>query len=367
MGRYRHALASLISAVCAVSAACPSRADEPAWPVPRFSETPITSDGGHAIEGTSTADAWAWRARLGSRYAYGAGLADRASQVRADLVFGLGLPVGLETAVRVPGCWTIGAEDDPRLDARPSRLEGMSEDGVAMGDLGIALLWSWADPDHGGLGLLVGLLGTVPTGDNDRLAGEGGFTIEPMASFALQVLGARVSINLSYRVREERDAHVGGERFEQDDDLVWRAALRIPKEHDVAWSIEAEGTVGLATYEGGRPGSDSRPVWLGGGVDFPVSRARRLGLFAGFGLDGVMSPVFSAGLWFAWMPVLPDEDGDGVGGASDECPLLAEDRDGFEDGDGCPDLDNDEDGFPDDEDACPDEPAGDLSDDGCAR
>jgi hypothetical protein len=50
---------------------------------------------------------------------------------------------------------------------------------------------------------------------------------------------------------------------------------------------------------------------------------------------------------------------------ADECPLLAEDRDGYEDGDGCPDHDNDGDGFPDDEDQCPDQPAGDFSDDGC--
>ena len=106
-------------------------------------------------------------------------------------------------------------------------------------------------------------------------------------------------------------------------------------------------------------------MWLGAGVDFPLGRAYRLGLFAGFGLAGEAAPLFTAGMRFQLNPVLPDEDRDGVGGIADDCPLLKEDRDGFEDRDGCPDLDNDHDGFPDDEDACPIDPAGDFSDDGC--
>ena len=52
----------------------------------------------------------------------------------------------------------------------------------------------------------------------------------------------------------------------------------------------------------------------------------------------------------------PDPDDDGVYGPADRCPDDAEDRDGFEDGDGCPELDNDGDGVPDDADRCRDEP-----------
>jgi OmpA-OmpF porin, OOP family len=52
----------------------------------------------------------------------------------------------------------------------------------------------------------------------------------------------------------------------------------------------------------------------------------------------------------------PDPDGDGIVGASDKCPELAEDKDGFEDEDGCPDPDNDKDGIPDLRDKCPNEP-----------
>ncbi|HEY0708814.1 MAG TPA: OmpA family protein [Polyangia bacterium] len=48
-----------------------------------------------------------------------------------------------------------------------------------------------------------------------------------------------------------------------------------------------------------------------------------------------------------------DQDGDGIPDATDKCPTVKEDRDGFEDEDGCPDPDNDRDGIPDDKDACP--------------
>jgi len=51
-----------------------------------------------------------------------------------------------------------------------------------------------------------------------------------------------------------------------------------------------------------------------------------------------------------------DTDGDGIPDSQDQCPLLAEDWDGFQDFDGCPDLDNDQDGIPDVRDQCPNDP-----------
>jgi OOP family OmpA-OmpF porin len=63
-----------------------------------------------------------------------------------------------------------------------------------------------------------------------------------------------------------------------------------------------------------------------------------------------------------------DPDGDGIAGASDRCPNVAEDRDGFQDEDGCPDPDNDGDGVLDATDKCPTEPEtknGFQDEDGC--
>ena len=64
----------------------------------------------------------------------------------------------------------------------------------------------------------------------------------------------------------------------------------------------------------------------------------------------------------------PDNDGDGIPDANDQCPNEPEDKDGFQDEDGCPDRDNDNDGIPDAADKCPNEPEdkdGFEDDDGC--
>jgi OOP family OmpA-OmpF porin len=51
-----------------------------------------------------------------------------------------------------------------------------------------------------------------------------------------------------------------------------------------------------------------------------------------------------------------DRDGDGIPDDIDQCPDVAEDKDGFEDEDGCPDYDNDKDGIYDTQDECPNDP-----------
>ena len=63
-----------------------------------------------------------------------------------------------------------------------------------------------------------------------------------------------------------------------------------------------------------------------------------------------------------------DRDGDGILDDVDQCPDVAEDKDGFEDEDGCPDFDNDGDGIADNNDQCPNDPEdldGFQDEDGC--
>ncbi len=67
-------------------------------------------------------------------------------------------------------------------------------------------------------------------------------------------------------------------------------------------------------------------------------------------------------------PAPGDQDGDGILDNVDQCPRVAEDKDGFEDEDGCPDPDNDKDGIPDATDKCPTDPEdkdGFEDEDGC--
>ncbi|MDB5050147.1 MAG: Myxococcales trans domain protein [Fibrobacteres bacterium] len=68
-----------------------------------------------------------------------------------------------------------------------------------------------------------------------------------------------------------------------------------------------------------------------------------------------LQPTLSGFLQIAWegFPLRRDRDHDGVPDARDGCPLVPEDRDGFQDEDGCPDPDNDGDGVLDGSDGCP--------------
>ncbi len=59
------------------------------------------------------------------------------------------------------------------------------------------------------------------------------------------------------------------------------------------------------------------------------------------------------GVSYAFGGPAKDSDGDGIPDDKDKCPNQAEDKDGFQDGDGCPEIDNDQDGVVDSADRCP--------------
>jgi OmpA-OmpF porin, OOP family len=365
-----HRLALILSftmvVVFSLSMTAMVRAADAPFIVSRFAEAPVTYDGAHTVEGTATAPTFAWHARQQVRYQFDFGLANRAGQFVLDQIFGLGLPLRLEAALSFPVGWTIGSKAPADGKPGPRHLDGMAEDGPGIGDLKPVLLFSAYESQESGLGLLLGVELGIPTGDHDRLLGEGGFSMDGLVALAFEVFGSRLAFNLLYRLRpEHRYTDDANKPFEQDDDIVWRVGLRIPRKNDVAWAVEAEGAVGILTDDGIWPKSPSRGVWLGAGVDYPLGRLHRMGMNIGLGLTGQATPSFTFGMTLMWQPVLPDEDKDGVPGVSDECALLNEDWDGFQDDDGCPDLDNDKDGWPDDEDKCPLAPGDDFSEDGC--
>ncbi len=102
----------------------------------------------------------------------------------------------------------------------------------------------------------------------------------------------------------------------------------------------------------------------------PLDGAPAGDILDGASTDAAMPPLpaFDAAAFDAAAAADPDPDGDALAGAADACPSAAEDRDGFEDGDGCPDPDNDRDGVLDPVDRCPTEAEvfnGVDDDDGC--
>lgn len=114
---------------------------------------------------------------------------------------------------------------------------------------------------------------------------------------------------------------------------------------------------------------DTSPLEAVGGARLKVGKALSVLAGGGAGLSqGVGAPGFRLFAAVGYAPDFRDSDGDGIANDKDNCPLVPEDKDGFEDRDGCPDDDNDGDRRPDSMDKCPDQ-AEDLDgfedDDGC--
>ncbi|MEO5770260.1 MAG: OmpA family protein [Polyangia bacterium] len=113
---------------------------------------------------------------------------------------------------------------------------------------------------------------------------------------------------------------------------------------------------------------DSIPVGNETGYDGPDFEALG-GLYLNFGeVERSRQTIVEREVVNVLPPAPADPDGDGIVGANDKCPNVAEDKDGFEDEDGCPEADNDKDGIPDAQDKCPNKPEninGIDDDDGC--
>ena len=114
---------------------------------------------------------------------------------------------------------------------------------------------------------------------------------------------------------------------------------------------------------------DTSPIEASGALRLRTGKSISVLAGGGAGItEGVGSPQLRVFAGVGYAPDFRDTDGDGIANQNDGCPLLAEDRDGFEDRDGCPDEDNDKDRRLDAEDKCVNE-AEDLDgfedDDGC--
>ncbi|MEY4514075.1 MAG: hypothetical protein RLZZ450_6197 [Pseudomonadota bacterium] len=112
------------------------------------------------------------------------------------------------------------------------------------------------------------------------------------------------------------------------------------------FSLKAELVGALAFV-----GTHDVPLEARGGLTYGRDVVFTVGGGAGI-LGDVGSPLFRVFAGVQWTPVFRDADHDGFEDESDRCPRQAEDRDGFEDGDGCPDPDNDGDHILDALDKC---------------
>jgi hypothetical protein len=233
---------------------------------------------------------------------------------------------------------------------------------AAVGDLSVAAKATlFAPGDLGGFGLAA--LGRVfaPTGNQRSYIGDGSVRGELRLLSELQLLALVFRATAGARVRGQERTLLddGTDDFQFGNELPWGAGLTfrpqilgIDRLGRWRWTVEARGSVALTPTFAAGPQS---PAIIGAsarytvdeisgiaGVEFPLN-------------DAIGNPMVRPVLGLSWAPRFEDADKDGIEDADDECPELAEDRDGFEDTDGCPDFDDDDDGVPDESDRCPKE------------
>jgi len=280
---------------------------------------------------------------------------DSLMQLQAGVGFGIADILELELVLPV----VLSSEGDE------TRLAGIGDSGV--GDMLARLRWQilGRDTRGDGFGLNFGVGVGLPTGKAEAGSGDGGLTILPTLALSFGAGPVLVAANVGARVRTDSGAY---NNIDLGSELLWGVGADFRVAEPIAIGLELFGAAGFDDF-GAKP---ETPVELAAGVKARFLGGLHVEVGGGAGLvPGYGSPEFRvfAGLqWAEYGPGEPDTDGDGLVDSEDQCPLEAEDKDGFEDKDGCPDPDNDKDGVLDQNDRCRDVPE-DIDDfedsDGC--
>jgi large repetitive protein len=259
------------------------------------------------------------------------------SRLIAELSLSMGAFNRFEVGLALPVIFYQGGQESLQLP-RPSA--------TGIGDL--RLVPKVRLRGHGLAGLSLALLAAArfPTANEDALGGSGG-AFEP--ALVLGYRRAQLSLHASagYRLQQARRLF----NLAVSDQLLFSAGA-LYRIHSI--SALAELTVASAASS---PFTERQrtPLQAMFGARYARSGFTATvgigpGIVPGFGAPQV--EIFTA---LAYAPWGVDSDGDRVPDEVDGCPLVPEDRDGFEDNDGCPDPDNDHDGILDEDDKCPNE------------
>ncbi|HKU39371.1 MAG TPA: OmpA family protein, partial [Polyangiales bacterium] len=299
-----------------------------------------------------------------------------ADQLGADVLAAVGILDRWEIGIDLPLSWLRSGESTV-LDA--------SDGEFGVGDLHVstklALLARDRVPRPRGFGFGVLLDAYVPTGQDDRLQGEG-FRFEPalVLDYAFRA-GPRIGLQAGYRVRpkvELMDSKL-------DDAVALGAGIDVPVDADrhVHALAEVTGDIGVMHSDWSKA---TYPIEALLGARYLSTGGLMLQGAFGMGVNGgIGAPDYRVLLGASYRartrpapepepePVYEvaepkDSDGDGILDRSDKCPDQPEDQDGFSDADGCKDPDDDGDGVLDEHDACPREAEdsdGFADDDGC--
>jgi OOP family OmpA-OmpF porin len=267
------------------------------------------------------------------------------SMVAGELTAAYGLTSSLQVALALPIVFSIAGDGIDPATAMAS-ADGIQATGF--GDFRAeikARLWRRGELSAAGMAGLTfptsfGAGGSAFLGD-DLPSGRGKFALEWSRGVA------RAGVNLGVILRKPRDLYAS----EVGQQLTYGAAGAVAFNERITTVLELFGRTGLGDFA-----QDISSLEVNGGLRLKAGKSLSVLVGGGSGLgQGIGTPDLRVFTSVGWAPDYRDDDGDGMANLNDRCPLLAEDKDNFEDEDGCPDTDNDGDRRDDAEDACPNE------------
>ena len=267
-----------------------------------------------------------------------------------NLLFAIGVHERFEIGLDLPVLRT--QEGDGVQGFREAPL---GETVIGFGDIRLVprvLLYStFSEPaDNSGIALTLIADASIPSGDQEAYAGDGGVRLDPRIALDVGFEGGHlIAVNAGYSIRPETEI----ETLEVDDFI----ALSVGADVRIVETIHALGEISAGLTPAEELGAEEVPVELLGAGRF-LFRPYVLQAGAGLGLSSGAGPtdwrIFGS-VGYEFVRDETDRDDDGLIYRDDTCPNSAEDFDGFDDFDGCPDDDNDADGIADIGDACPNE------------
>jgi outer membrane protein OmpA-like peptidoglycan-associated protein len=203
-----------------------------------------------------------------------------------------------------------------------------------------------------------------PLGDTFSFLSDRGFVFAPRLAVERALGPVRLLLNLGYRFRtapgQYLNLYVGHEFTAGLGGILALPSLGPTAGNQVLLELNL-ATPAEAPFTFAQADALKTPLELMLGVRTRLFEHWQLQLSVGRGLgeNGYGRESFRFSLGVAYVDLqLADRDGDGIPDDVDQCPDLAETRNGFEDEDGCPDVapdpDRDGDGVPDAVDRCPD-------------